>query len=268
MTQGRMITAAALGAILAFGGQSTPAGAQTDYYNTDAGRPLRIEDAHPVERHAFELQLAPLRLERTGGGAYDWDLEPEIAYGILPRTQLEIGFPVHFPDGAGKPRGLGGVEVAALHNLNTETRTLPALAIAAALSLPRGWDRAFPTITGVATRTFPFARFHANAGYTAGAEPAAGEEIGEVSRWLAGVAVDRAIPLRGLLIGADLFAEQPLHDSEPLEWTAEAGLRYQTSPQFNLDLGVGRRLTGDQPGWAFTFGLAHAFAVRSLIPGR
>ncbi|HVJ63479.1 MAG TPA: NAD(P)/FAD-dependent oxidoreductase, partial [Tahibacter sp.] len=44
-----------------------PAAAQTDYYNTDAGRPITIEDAYPVERRAVEIQLAPLRLERARG---------------------------------------------------------------------------------------------------------------------------------------------------------------------------------------------------------
>jgi hypothetical protein len=44
-------------------------------------------------------------------------------------------------------------------------------------------------------------------------------------------------------------------------------VRYQTSPQFNLDLGVGRRFTGEEQHWFLTFGLAHAFAVRSLAPG-
>ncbi|MBA2669021.1 MAG: hypothetical protein H0U67_01455, partial [Gemmatimonadetes bacterium] len=41
-----------VGALALFGG--APLAAQTDYYNTDAGRPVRIEDAHPVERYAFE----------------------------------------------------------------------------------------------------------------------------------------------------------------------------------------------------------------------
>src|SRR4029453_3509588 len=62
------------------------AGAQTDYYNTDAGRPIRVEDAYPTERYGFELQLAPLRLERSRGGVYNWGVEPELAYGVLPRT--------------------------------------------------------------------------------------------------------------------------------------------------------------------------------------
>ena len=51
-----------------------PAAAQTDYYNTDAGRPITIEDAYPVERRALELQLAPLRLERARGGTYHLSL--------------------------------------------------------------------------------------------------------------------------------------------------------------------------------------------------
>src|SRR5687768_12500423 len=65
-----------------------PALAQTDYYNIDSGRPVQIEDAYPVERHAFEAQIAPLRMERRDDGAYHWEFEPELGYGILPGTQL------------------------------------------------------------------------------------------------------------------------------------------------------------------------------------
>lgn len=249
--------------------------AQTDYYNTDRGRPVRIEDAHPVERHAFELQLAPVRLERLSGGIYNWEFEPEIAYGILPSTHVELGFPILFVDAGGTTgvRGLSGIGVSALHNLNVETRTLPAFAIGADLALPVGSlaaERTFASLKGVATRTFSFARLHANGQYTFGsaAEDDRGFQAGEASRWMAGMAIDRTLPLRSLLATADLFAEQPLYSDEPLEWTAEAGVRYQTSPQFNLDLGVGRRFTGGDKGWFFTFGLAHAFAVRSLVQGR
>ena len=85
---------------------------QTDYYNTDAGRPVRIEDAYPTERHAFELQLAPLRLERVTGGIYTWGLEPELTYGILPRTHLKIGAPLAFTDVSGGRRsGLAGIDI-------------------------------------------------------------------------------------------------------------------------------------------------------------
>ncbi|HEX2094477.1 MAG TPA: hypothetical protein VHG28_18880, partial [Longimicrobiaceae bacterium] len=119
-----------------------------------------------------------------------------------------------------------------------------------------------------ATRTFRPARVHLNGAYTFGADPGEGEDAGEVSRWMAGVAVDRAFPLRSALLTGDLFVERPLHGSDDLAWTVEAGVRYQLSPKYNVDLGVGRRLTGDEPGWSFTFGTAYAFAVRSLLPLR
>jgi hypothetical protein len=261
-----------LGSTAALWALAAPLGAQTDYYNTDRGRPVRVEDAAPVERHAFELQLAPLRLERASGGVYTWEVAPELAYGILPRTHVEVGFPLALVDAAGDggPAGLAGIEVAALHALNVETRTLPALAVAGEVLLPVGGlapDRARASLKGIATRTLTWARFHANAQYTFGAGPdeSHGAEDGG-SRWMAGIAVDRTFPLRSLLVTADVFAEQPLDDGEDLEWTAETGLRYQTSPQFNVDLGLGRRFAGGGQGWFFTFGASHAFAVRSLIP--
>lgn len=246
-----------------------PASAQTDYYNTDEGRPIRVEDASAVERYAFELQLAPLRMEREAG-VYNWEVEPELAYGILPRTQVEIGFPLVLVEGhhGEAAEGLAGVAVAALHNLNSETRTLPAFAIAADVMLPVGGlapDRAFPSVKGIATRTFPFARFHLNGRYTFGSDRG---DTGEATRWMAGLAVDRTFPIRSLLITGDVFAEQPLDGDEELEWTAEAGLRYQTSPQTNVDLGVGRRLAGGDRTWYVTIGVAQAFAVRSLMTGR
>jgi len=87
--------AAAAAALLATSAASAGRlAAQTDYYNTDAGRPLTIEDAYPVERRAVELQAAPLRVERALGGVYRWGIEPEVAIGILPRTQFEVGLPL------------------------------------------------------------------------------------------------------------------------------------------------------------------------------
>lgn len=252
------------------------AAAQTDFYNTDRGRPLQIEDAYSTERYAFELQLAPLRLERAQGGAYNWGVEPEIAYGILPRTQIEVGLPLAYLDRGASRRasGVAGVEVALLHNLNAETETLPALAIAGDVILPLGSlgpNRAYPSVKGVVTRTYSWLRFHLNGQYTVtgdvdASDAASGAGAGEVSRWLAGVAIDRTFPLRSLLIGAETFARQPLTADEPVEWDGAAGIRYQLAPQFAIDGGLGARLSGEDRGWYFTFGMAYAFGVRSLIP--
>jgi hypothetical protein len=252
-----------------------PGAAQKDYYNTDRNRPVRIEDAYATERYALEVKVAPLRLERPSGGMYSWGFDPEIAYGILPRTSVELGFPLVFIDGgeAGWTSGLAGVELSAFHNLNVETRTLPALGVRADVTLPVGnlaADRAYPALTGIATRTFSWARFHVNAQYTFGSAPAA--EAGDAgasphadSRWLAGVAVDRAFPLRSMLLIADVFASQPLHADDPLEWNVGGGVRYQLNPYLAVDAGLGRRLTGNT-AWYVTFGSAYHIGVRSLMP--
>lgn len=248
---------------------AAPAGAQTDYYNTDAGRPVRIEDAYPTERHAFELQLAPVRVERMSGGLYAWGIEPEIAYGVLPRTHIEIGLPLAFVDAAGADGTAGGagVHLSVLHNLNAETLTLPAFAVGARVLLPAGRfgpDAAFPSLTALITRSFPAFRIHANGQYTVGDEEDGG--AAEVSRWLAGVAIDRTFPLRSLLVTAEAFAEQPLDDTESVAWSLGAGIRAQRSPRLAIDLGAGRRVTGDT-GWYITAGAAYAFAIRGLMPG-
>ncbi|MBV9880908.1 MAG: hypothetical protein JO180_10460 [Gemmatirosa sp.] len=244
--------------------------AQTDYYDTDAGRPVRIEDASAIPRRAFELQAAPLRLERAAHGVYRWGLEPEIAYGVLPRTQLEIGAPLVYVDA--RPgrhlAGLAGVDVSLLHALNVETR-LPALAVRADVLLPAGPlgpDRARPSVTGLLTRTFRAVRVHANAQVTLGsASDDRTDATVETSRWLAGAAVDHTFPLRSMLVTGEVYARRPLRDGAPVEWNAGVGSRYQLTPRWAVDGGLARRLTGGRTGddraWMLTAGGAFAFGL-------
>jgi hypothetical protein len=256
---------------------AAPAAAQTDYYNTDAGRPLTIEDAAAVERYAFELQLAPLRLDRAARGVYRWTVEPEIAYGIAPRTQVEIGLPLTYVDANRRSSGLAGVELSMLHSLNNETR-LPALAVAGEVLLPVGGlapDEAQFSAKGILTRTLRWARFHVNGQYTFGEKDdptvisleGSNPQAHAPSRWLAGIAMDRTFPLASTLIGAEVVAEKPRSDGADVEWSTALGIRRQLSPAFNVDAGIGKRLSGEK-GWFFTFGVAKAFAIRSLMPAR
>jgi hypothetical protein len=251
-------------ALCALSAAVAPLAAQTDYYNTDAGRPVRIEDAYAIERRAVELQMAPLRLERARGGSYRWGIEPELAVGLLPRTQLELGFPLAHVEGVAGRRttALAGIEASVLYNLNAETR-LPALAIVADVLLPAGAmppDKAYPSFKAIATKTFPWARFHVNGQVTVGAAPiaAAGSTAptAELSRWLVGVAVDRTLPLRSLLLTAELVTSQPISAAEQTAWDVAGGARYQLSPRLAVDGGGGYRLSGDDAGWFLTAGAA------------
>ena len=251
--------------------------AQTDYYNTDRGRPVQIEDAHTTERYAMELKLAPVRLERAGGGVYNWGVDPEISYGILPRTHVELGLPLAYREVGGlQQSGIAGLELSAMHSFNAETETWPALALRADVLAPVGNlapSRAYPSLTGIVTRTFTWGRVHLNGTATAGsAIDATGSDAesgaDELSRWLVGGAVDRTFPLRSTLITAELYGRKPLIDGAPVEYTTGIGVRHQTSPTLALDAGLGRRLNGDEAGWYVTFGSAYAFSVASLFPTR
>lgn len=249
---------------------AVPVAAQTDYYNTGTGRPLRIEDAYPVEFRAIEMNIAPLRLERARGGVYRWSVHPGVALGLLPRTHLEVGLPLAVVEAAaGASRtGIAGVEMGAFHTLNAET-SIPAIAVGADVFLPVGslaGEDAYATFKGIMTRTLPWARFHVNAELTAGpsiarADSAAGTEHADVSRWLVGLAADKTFPLRSLLIGGEVFADQPVDPSAAVAWSAGAGARFQLTPRWTLDGGLGRRFSGDDRTWYVTLGSAFAIGI-------
>ena len=68
-------------------------------------------------------------------------------------------------DGVARRMGIAGLEVSLMHNLNTETRTLPALGLRADVLAPVGPlapDRTYATFTGMLTRTFRAMRVHLN----------------------------------------------------------------------------------------------------------
>ena len=258
--------------ILAISIAHATAGAQTDYFNTDRGRPLHVQDATAIERYAFEVQAAPLRWARSAGARVLWSVEPELAYGILPRTQLEVGLPVFFSEGfAGAPkRGVGAVHVSMLHALNVETLGWPALALNASVAIPAGDfgpDRSYATFGAIATRTTAWGRIHLNVDGTPG--PVLDETddgaLHDVSRWMAGLAVDRAMPLRSLLVGAEVVARKPLRDAGDVDWRVATGVRWQVNPYWAFDAGVGRTLDDDRE-WSLTFGAARAFGLLRLFP--
>lgn len=253
--------------------------AQTDYFNTDRGRPLHVQDATAIERYAFELQAAPLRWSRASDARVVWSVEPELAYGIFPRTQLEIGIPVFVTEGfeGGSRSGAGAVHVSVLHALNAETLGLPALALNASVAIPAGnfgARRLYTTVGGIATRTMSPGRVHLNLDATLGDgiadadgrwDTARGVGLDELSRWSAGVAVDRALPLRSMLLGAEVVARRPIREGSGVSWQAAAGVRWQLDPRWALDAGLGRAL-GDDDEWSLTFGAARTFGLINLMP--
>ncbi len=246
--------------------------AQTDFYNTSTRRPIRIEDAVPIEYRAVELNVAPVRVDFLKDQTRYWTLQPEATIGILPRTHLQLTMPIAYVDHATmSARGVAGLGLSLLHAFNMET-SVPALAIAADVSLPvgpLGGESTYGTLKGIVTRTFPWARLHANAEFTAGpstnrTDPGTRDldDGRDLSRWLAGVAIDKTFAFHSLLITAESFAEQPIQGDADVAWSAGTGVRYQLSPRWAMDAGIGRRFGGDNRSWYMTFGMAYAFGIR------
>ena len=242
--------------------------AQLDYRNLDDDRPTLIEDAYPVERYAFELLLAPVRIEREKRGVTIYGLVPELEYGLLSNVQVGVKLPLAgHTQGGTSTWALGGLRLFGLYNLNTET-TWPALALRADAVFPVGGHSAGESrlsLKGIATRTLGRSRLHLNGAYTFGRDRRIAP-VENPDRWWGGVAIDRTLPFRSTLLLAEVYARRPRR-GDPVEVNASAGVRYQVSPTLVLDAGVGRGLRrGLGPEWSVTLGFSRAIGFAGLIP--
>jgi len=140
--------------------------AQAEYRNLDAGLPVRIEDANVTERYALDLDLANLRFDALSGGRKRLQLEPELTYGILPRTEMWLRATTYHREREITPRtGIAGVGIGGMYQLALETLHLPAAAIASEVFIPTG-PNAVPASYSVKTaftRSFTPGRIHFNA---------------------------------------------------------------------------------------------------------
>jgi hypothetical protein len=144
------------------------ASGQTQYFNLEAGRPTRIEDAEPTERYGLDVQLAPVRVEWLGG-AMRWRAEPKISLGALPFTEFDLRVPyvgVRSRDTSGvRESGVTSLAVGMLHALNVETMNVPGLAIGAEVQMPVGRlaaPKATYSLKALATKSGKFGRVHLN----------------------------------------------------------------------------------------------------------
>jgi hypothetical protein len=243
--------------------------AQIDYRNLDDHRPVRTEDAYPIERFAFEL-VVPYEYDNGRDGAQLHLVAPELSYGLFPNTQVGLELPFAALDRpGGTDWGFAGPRLFALYNFNTEGRTLPALALRMDVAVPvgdLGADAVQLTLKGIATRSWGLTRLHFNAAATVGRE--AGRPIVDAEpEWALSLAADRTLLRKSLLLIGEIGALEET-SAAATEVTAALGLRYQLTPTLVFDTGLRRRLgAGAGPDLGLTFGLSHAFALAGLFPG-
>jgi hypothetical protein len=140
--------------------------AQASYRNLDAGFPVRVEDATVTERYALDLDFLNLRYDALSDSRNRFLYEPQVSYGMLPRTEVWVRLPSYYRESTVTPRsGVAGFGVGAMYQFTVETLHVPALALATELFQPVGRD-ALPSsysLKALLTRSFSPGRIHLNA---------------------------------------------------------------------------------------------------------
>ena len=144
---------------------STPLAGQVEYRNLDGGRPVRVEDSAPTERNGLDVDLTTLRFDRLSNDRVRAQLEPRIAYGLFPNTEVSLRLPFFFRESTQRPRsGLAGVGIGAMRQLRIESLRLPAIAVSGDAFIPTGPLAARTAMSGkvLLTKTSHFGRLHLN----------------------------------------------------------------------------------------------------------
>ena len=266
----RLAALAALG--LAFLCAAGRAQAQADYRNLDPGRPIAVEDAQPIEYRAFETQNGVPRFSRQRRGQWTLGIDSDFKWGIY--KDLQFGYSSEnlvVAHAAGRTVVTSrDRQVHLLYNFNQETRRWPAFAIRPELAIRSGGlgsRHEHGALKWIVTKTIGANRLHLNGSWTVGPTETPGRGGELVNRFFYSAAYERTLPLKFVVLLADVYARKPI-DHSGTEVVLEVGTRVQLSPTWVVDAGVstGALRPSAGPDIGFTFGLSHSFSLRWLYP--
>ena len=213
----------------------------SDHTNLEEGLPVEIADAYPIPYLGREVQ-GRLAYRVTPDAEHQVSVEPRFELGFPRNAQISVKVPLiaALSTRADDDFYLGRVGLEAMYNVNQETLSLPAFALAAGVEAPDTRDggnfdpfgRLF--ITKTIPNTMRWQRLHLN-GLLQGN---VGREPRERAlRYLVAVGYD--LRLSATFVGVvDVFREQPIEDSSPSN-IGEVGFRVQVTPLVTLALGGG-----------------------------
>jgi hypothetical protein len=244
--------------------------AQGDFRNLDAGRPIAVEDAQPVEFRALEMQLGIPKFTRESKGHWVYAIERETKIGLW--KNLQAGYSSEFVIA----RRDGNTVVTSrdsqlhlLYNFNQETRRMPAIAIRPELGIRSGGlgsQHEHGALKLIASKTVNRNRFHLNGSYTIGPTEVSGRGGDLVNRFFYGAAYERTFPLQFVVLVVDVYARKPI-DHAKTQVVFDVGTRVQLTPKWVLDASVTAGLRPSAgPDYGFTFGLNRHFSFRWLFP--
>lgn len=237
-----------------------PVSAQGDYRNLDDARPVRTEDAWPIEHRAWEW-IAPIGGARHLGRT-ELIFMPELGWGVARNTMIGAKVPVVGDDGVRNPT-VAGPRLFALYSFNAESPQWPGFALRTEATLPGGGaagDGVLLTTKAIATRTWGRLRTHLNASATLGRRVDA-PVAHAPERWSATAAADWSLVRQSTLLIAEVATYGTIEGGGQ-SWEMAVGFRRQLTPVLVLDAGIVRRLAGDaSPDVGITLGLSRTFSI-------
>lgn len=234
-----------------------------DHDNLDPNRPIGMEDAYAIPKGEIGME-GGVRFNDRREGRTRVTFQPQIIYGAFDNAQIEIqGDLFTEPNSLVGASKSGDLHLGLLYNFNTETLTLPAMAIRVETDLPTGVNsRGVDTqVTGILTRSFGRLRAHLNAGYTVLGLPQ-GQERPGAYRAVAAVSYPLGYPdsFRDTLI-ASLYTRQSDLRGQRNHTGVEVGIRHQLTSRLVVDAGLGTEFAGpaDRAAVLGTVGLSVGF---------
>jgi hypothetical protein len=234
-----------------------------DHDNLDPNRPIGMEDAYAIPKGEIGLE-GGVRFNDRRESRTRVTFQPQIIYGAFENAQIEIqGDLFTEPNtlvGASKS---GDLHLGLLYNFNTETVSLPAMALRVETDLPTGVNsKGVDTqVTGILTRSFGRLRAHLNAGYTVLGSPQ-GQERPGAYRAVAALSYPLGYPssFRDTLI-ASLYTRQSDLRGQRNHTGVEVGIRHQLTSRLVVDAGLGTEFAGpaDRAALLGTVGLSVGF---------
>lgn len=245
-----------------------------------AGRPLAIDDADPVDPGLFEVEAGAAFFHDSV--CDHWDAPFGLTYGVAENVEAGVGFGGQFEErsevlGEGRgmrhthENGVGDLTLGAKWRFLEERAWLPRQALVPSVKFPTaeeddglGSGETDYDLTWIASKALTERLgAHLNAGYSFIGEPS-GEDLGDIVHY--GVAIDYQLadPLQWV---GEVFAEKELENGGGTAVQYNVGLRFALSEALTLDAAAGSRICGDgTPDFAATVGLTWAFGGLAAEP--
>lgn len=227
-----------------------------------ATHPLGTEDPGTADPKTIQIEVTGESHHFSDGS--ETDLGIQFTTGIVPHLDIALGAGYGFlsPDEGSSESGIGDLEVALKWNFLEEKEGVPGLALKVGSTLPTGDEKKGLGSGGydlsaalVAGKSIGDVGLFLNLGYTRLDKAAEGDKSGIIS---ASVAAQWEM-IEALALVGEVLYESPGSDGEDPPVAGTAGLVWEVSSNFLLDIGARVNLTDTAPDWCVLAGINYTF---------